>query len=90
MQRAVQEKSNFPQAFNLFWTLDSECPSLLHCTNGYCYLLLQRAKERQTLLAQNSIASVTKKSKASKGLGNRDTTAEELGQSRKYQSILLL
>ena len=23
----VQEKSNFPQAFNLFWTLDSQCPS---------------------------------------------------------------
>ena len=26
-ENLVQEKSNFPQAFNLFWTLDSECPS---------------------------------------------------------------
>ena len=69
--------------------LDSWFPVsfLCYCTNGYCNL--QRAKERQTLLAQR-IASVTKKSKASKGLGNRDIADVELGQSRKYQSILLL
>ena len=38
----VQEKSNFPQAFNLFWTLDSQCPLLLY------KWLLQSAKGKGT------------------------------------------
>ena len=90
MQRELHSSAREVQFSPGFqFILDSWFPVsfLCYCTNGYCNL--QRAKERQTLLAQR-IASVTKKSKASKGLGNRDIADVELGQSRKYQSILLL